>query len=181
MLDAARSLGLVVRDVHVEVARADAFLHALGSGGPADVINVTSPVPQEILRVLYRESDAVLANSGREPFGLVGLETMAAGGTAFTGNTGEDYARHLENAVVLETGDPDEAAWYVDYLADRPDEQLRIRAGGRETARRFVWDRVTDNLVGKAELLAARQGALPPLVRRRRVPSAPCAGVNAFV
>jgi hypothetical protein len=45
-------------------------------------------------------ADGVLANSGREPFGLVGLETMAAGGTAFTGNTGEEYAQHMDNAVV---------------------------------------------------------------------------------
>jgi hypothetical protein len=37
-------------------------------------------------------ADAVFANSGHEPFGLVGLETMAAGGVACTGCSGEDYA-----------------------------------------------------------------------------------------
>jgi len=31
---------------------------------------------------LYAAADAVLANSGKEPFGLVGLEVMAAGGIA---------------------------------------------------------------------------------------------------
>ena len=50
-------------------------------------------------------ADAVLANSGHEPFGLVGLEVMAAGGIAFTGSTGEDYVLSFENAIALETED----------------------------------------------------------------------------
>ena len=60
----------------------------------------------ESCRVLFRGSAAVLANSGREPFGLVGLETMAAGGVACTGCTGEDYVVPGQNALVLETTDP---------------------------------------------------------------------------
>jgi hypothetical protein len=51
--------------------------------------------------VLFSGSAAVLANSGREPFGLVGLETMAAGGVACTGSTGEDYVVPGQNALVL--------------------------------------------------------------------------------
>jgi glycosyltransferase involved in cell wall biosynthesis len=118
---------------------------------------VTSFVAPDDLRVLYGAADGVLANSGREPFGLVGLEAMAAGGTAFTGNTGEDYARHLENAVVLDTADPAEAAWYVAYLADRPEEQTRLRAEARATARRFTWERVLEQLLARVRCLTAAQ------------------------
>ena len=47
---------------------------------------------EEISRALFRVADAMLQNSGREPFGLVGLEVMAAGGLVFTGATGEESA-----------------------------------------------------------------------------------------
>ena len=118
------------------------------------MLNVTTLISADNLRVLYRAADCVLANSGREPFGLVGLEAMAAGGTAFTGNTGEEYARHLDNAVVLDTADPAEAAWYVSYLSDHPREHQRLRAKARVTARQFAWDRVLDQLLARAEALA---------------------------
>jgi glycosyltransferase involved in cell wall biosynthesis len=157
VLDHARALGLRVRDVNVATPGSEALAEALGAADNADVLNITSFVNPEDLRVLYRAADGVLANSGREPFGLVGLEAMAAGGTAFTGNTGEEYARHLENAVVLDTADPAEAAWYVAYLADRPGEQERLRTEGRATARQFTWDRVLDQLLARVRVLAAAQ------------------------
>jgi glycosyltransferase involved in cell wall biosynthesis len=158
VLDYARALGLRVRDVNVARSGIREMAEALGAAAEsADILNVTSFIPPEDLRVLYRAADGVLANSGREPFGLVGLEAMAAGGTAFTGNTGEEYARHLENAVVLDTADPAEAAWYVSYLAERPGEQERLRAEGRATARTFTWDRVLEQLLSRIKVLAAAQ------------------------
>ena len=159
VLDHARALELRVIDVNVKEPGVQHLAEALGLGAAdnADVLNVTSFIAPDDLRVLYRAADGVLANSGREPFGLVGLEAMAAGGTAFTGNTGEDYARHLENAVVLDTADPAEAAWYVAYLADRPEEQTRLRAEARSTARRFTWERVLDQLLARVRFLAAAQ------------------------
>jgi glycosyltransferase involved in cell wall biosynthesis len=157
VLDHARAIGLHVRDVKVDKPGAQELAEALGNADHADVLNVTSFIAPEDLRVLYRAADGVLANSGREPFGLVGLEAMAAGGTAFTGNTGEEYARHLENAVVLDTADPAEAAWYVAYLADRPGEQERLRTEARATARLFTWDRVLEQLLARVRVLAAAQ------------------------
>jgi glycosyltransferase involved in cell wall biosynthesis len=159
VLDHARALGLRVRDVNVAKPGVQEMAEAFGTSDcvEADVLNVTSFVTPEDLRVLYRAADGVLANSGREPFGLVGLEAMAAGGTAFTGNTGEEYARHLENAVVLDTADPAEAAWYVAYLSDRPGEQERLRTEGRATAKLFTWDRVLDQLLSRVRVLAAAQ------------------------
>jgi glycosyltransferase involved in cell wall biosynthesis len=157
VFDHARALGLSVRDVNVKERGSHHLAEALGAVDDADVLNVTSFIAPEDLRVLYRAADGVLANSGREPFGLVGLEAMAAGGTAFTGNTGEEYARHLENAVVLDTADPAEAAWYVAYLADRPSEQVRLRTEARATARHFTWDRVLDQLLARVRVLAAAQ------------------------
>ncbi len=157
VMDHARALGLSVLDVNVPQTGSQHLAEALATAEGADVVNVTSFIAPDELRVLYRAADGVLANSGREPFGLVGLEAMAAGGTAFTGNTGEEYARHLENAVVLDTADPAEAAWYVAYLADRPAEQERLRTEARATARLFTWDRVLDQLLARVRVLATAQ------------------------
>jgi glycosyltransferase involved in cell wall biosynthesis len=117
-------------------------------------------LPEEFVRVLYRASDAVLANSGHEPFGLVGLEVMGAGGTAVTGSTGEDYAVHFENAVVVDTDDPGELAGYMLYLRDHPEQVKRLQTGAAATARQFRWDEVLHNLLSKATYLAQRQGVL---------------------
>ena len=160
VLDHARALGLRVRDISVARTGVQEMACALGADDSADVLNITSFIAPEDLRVLYRAADGVLANSGREPFGLVGLEAMAAGGTAFTGNTGEEYARHLENAVVLDTADPAEAAWYVSYLADRPGAQERLRAEARKTASLFTWDRVLEQLLARIRVLAAAQDSV---------------------
>jgi glycosyltransferase involved in cell wall biosynthesis len=157
VLEHARWLGLSVQDVSVAEPGGEHLSQALAAADHADVVNITSSIAPDDLRLLYRAADGVLANSGREPFGLVGLEAMAAGGTAFTGNTGEEYARHLENAVVLDTADPAEAAWYVAYLADRPGEQERLRTEARATARLFTWDRVLDQLLARVRVLAAAQ------------------------
>lgn len=77
----------------------------------------------------------MLANSRHEPFGLVGLEAMAAGGVAVTGSTGEDYTIPLVNAIVLETVEPEEIEGYVLYLRHHPEESDRIRWAARRTAR----------------------------------------------
>jgi hypothetical protein len=103
----------------------------------------------------------VLANSGHEPFGLVGLEAMAAGGIAFTGSTGEDYAIPFVNAFVLETANPMEIVGYVMYLRDYPSEGIRMREAGRRTARYFTWEAAVQNLISKLENQARIQGLLP--------------------
>jgi glycosyltransferase involved in cell wall biosynthesis len=155
----ARSLGLRVQHVAARETDPYGFVDAFASVDSADVVNLTSALRPSCLRILYRAADGVLANSGREPFGLVGLEAMASGGTVYTGNTGEEYARHLDNAIVLDTARPDETTWYVNYLESHPIERDRLRAAARETAQQFVWDRVLDKLL--ARVLASRQIAPP--------------------
>jgi glycosyltransferase involved in cell wall biosynthesis len=112
----ARILGLDVRETSSEVGPDGDYLAALRDAMPADVVAVRFHIPLEFSRILCRAADAVLANSGHEPFGLVGLEAMAAGGVAFTGSTGEDYAISRVNAIVLETAEAREIENYVIYL-----------------------------------------------------------------
>ena len=104
----------------------------------------------EFLQILNRDekrvsaADGVLANSEREPFGLVGLEVMASGGIAYVGRTGEDYAVPLGNAVVMQSDDPRELLATHQSLRARPEIVRAIRSDGRATAKRFIWPRVLD-------------------------------------
>ncbi len=161
VMQRAHALGLKVHDVTSQGRSMDDCIAAL-KAAPADaeVLNLAFFLPEAFVRVLYRAADAVLANSGHEPFGLVGLEVMAAGGTAVTGSTGEDYAVHFENAVVIDTEDPGEIAGYLVYLRDHPEQVERLRAGAATTARQFTWTEVLHNLLGKSTYLAQRQGTL---------------------
>ena len=153
----AYNLGLQVRDVVAQRPNLEQCLDAMANAGYADVYNLRFFLPEEFVRVTYHAADATLANSGHEPFGLVGLEVMGAEGIAVTGSTGEDYAISLENAIVTETNDPDEIVGYLLYLRRHPDEQERIRKGACLTARQFLWEQVIENLVSKLEFLARKQ------------------------
>jgi glycosyltransferase involved in cell wall biosynthesis len=157
----ARSLGLRVKDVVAGEESLNGYLEAIAAASPeADLLNIKFYCPQDFLRTVYHASDAVLANSGREPFGLVGLETMAAGGIAFTGSTGEDYAVPFHNAIVLETSNSQEIVSYVTYLHRHPEEGERIREAARHTASLFTWEQVIENLVQRLEYQARSQGLL---------------------
>jgi glycosyltransferase involved in cell wall biosynthesis len=128
----------------------------------ADVVNLTSFVSDAMLRVIYSACDAVIANSGHEPFGLVGLEVMAAGGLAVTGSTGEDYAAAYRNALVLETADPIELVTALNLLKQRPQLAVDIRRRGRVTARQYTWEKVINQLLLRVEFAAAQQAVRLP-------------------
>ena len=161
VLNHARHQGLVVIDAATppDVAGLAALLRA---NAEADVINLTTFVSDELLAVIYPACDAVLANSGHEPFGLVGLEVMAAGGLAVTGSTGEDYAQAYRNALVVETNDPVELVTELMLLKERPNLAARMRKRGRTTAREYIWEKVIDQLLLRVEFAAALQAVKQP-------------------
>lgn len=150
----------------------------------ADVINITSYVNDLMLGVIYSASDAVLANSGHEPFGLVGLEVMAAGGLAVTGSTGEDYADAYRNALVLETDDAIELVTGLNLIKERPRLAAALRRRGRVTARAYTWEKVLAQLLLRIEYAAAQQAVRlpnaraesPSPARRPRRPAEPARG-----
>ena len=131
---------------------------ALGAAPEAAVLDLRFFVPDEILPVFYAAADGTLANSGYEPFGLVGLEAMAAGGIAYVGSTGEDYARPLQNCVVLDdAADPDEIVRFALQLKDDEKLNASIRAGARRAAELFTWEAVTPIFLTRMRHLAAGQ------------------------
>jgi glycosyltransferase involved in cell wall biosynthesis len=125
-----------------------------------EVINLRFGVKTILARKLFAASDAVLANSVYEPFGLVGLEAMAAGGMIYTGGTGEDYAVDGRNAVVLETLAPEEIVGRWEEFESAPARAVRIRRAARQTAKDYSWQRVCAVLLERVAVQAARQGAI---------------------
>ena len=147
VLRSARYLGLRVVERGWCGEGAQGFLEAMGELGDADVVNLVSRVEPEARRALFRASNTVLANSGHEPFGLVGLETMAAGGIACTGCSGEEYAVAGQNALVLQTAEPREFMGLYRWLSAHPQEARALRRAGRSTARRYAWPEVLERVL----------------------------------
>ena len=129
------------------------MLRALQGVHDADIVLLTSHVDATARRLLFHAAAAVLANSGHEPFGLVGLEAMAAAGIACTGFSGEDYVVPGHNAIVLQTSEPAEAVRSIERLRARPREERAMRKAAARTARKFAWQSVIErNLLPQLEL-----------------------------
>jgi glycosyltransferase involved in cell wall biosynthesis len=139
VLTAAAAAGLRVVERLLPQPGVQGLLQVLDGLEGADLISVRSPLDGASCRVLFQGADAVLASSGHEPFGLVGLETMAAGGVACTGGSGEEYAVPGYNALVLETEDPQEFLGLFAALRAHPAQDHALRQAGWLTARQYGW------------------------------------------
>lgn len=137
MQEAAR-LGLTVAQVHAPESIAG-LMQITSDLANVDILELTTPLNAACRRALFKAADVVLANSAHEPFGFTGLEAMASGALTATGNTGEDYAIHGHNALVLQTGDPEEFLQQYAPLRANQDEALALRSAGEATARRYQW------------------------------------------
>jgi glycosyltransferase involved in cell wall biosynthesis len=147
VLRAAAARGLRVVERQQVAVGVSGFLDALHAPADVDMINLRSPVDPACRRVLLRAAAGVLANSRHEPFGLVGLEAMAAGGLACTGYSGEDYVVPGRNAIVLQTENPHEFVGVMRRLRANPGEERELRRAGQQTAKEYAWQKVLDRVL----------------------------------
>lgn len=134
------------------------LIRAMDGLDQVDIVSLRSYIDVEARRLLLQGSTAVLANSGHEPFGLVGLETMAVGGLACTGCSGEDYAIPGYNALVLETDDPQEFIGLYSQLRMNPSQERAMRRAGCQTAKHYTWSQIVRRiLVPRLQLTGAGQ------------------------
>ncbi|HEY9286461.1 MAG TPA: glycosyltransferase family 4 protein [Candidatus Dormibacteraeota bacterium] len=162
VLALAAQLGLKVVPLANRIEDVPGLVRTLKDNPDADIWNITSFLPDDLLPVLYASATATLANSGHEPFGLVGLEAMASGGVAFVGATGEEYAEPFKNAIVIETEDAAEIVAYVNHLAEHPEYARNLRIAAQRTARDYTWQRIIDILLQRLEFVALKQGLKLP-------------------
>jgi glycosyltransferase involved in cell wall biosynthesis len=170
VLASAERGGLQVSFAHWMGEDPQALTEALRPAVTADMVVLESYLSVAQSRLLFHGADIVLANSGLEPFGLVGLETMAAGGVAFVGCTGEDYATPGHDAISLQTSEPREIVYRAMELRRSPSEGARLRSAAKRSAMRYTWKSViARNLIPLLEELGAplisgapRAEAAPP-------------------
>ena len=170
----AKSLDLKVKDVYLagdieeHYRRAlvdedfDAYFEALSQIDDADIVNLQFPIPSPFLQIIYRASNIVIANSIHEPFGLVPLEAMAAGAVVMCGSSGEDYAIHMYNAIVLDTYAPEEILFYIEMLRDNRSKYKAISVAAQQTAERWSWENVISILLSKLEFQGYMQQIATP-------------------
>jgi len=161
VLQHARKLGLLVKDVEGRPETWGEALDAIQSVGPAEIYNLRFSLSQSMLHVFYAAADFVLANSKHEPFGLVGLEAMAAGGVVLTGPTGETYSSDGEGAIALDTDQPGEIVLTVENLCNHPEKAWEIRQAAPTVAARYIWENVIGVLFEKIILAARYQNTEP--------------------
>jgi glycosyltransferase involved in cell wall biosynthesis len=147
VLGAAARSGLRVTERAFLEPGTHGLLKAVENLEDSDVVSLRSPITLPPRRVLFHASSAVLANSAHEPFGLVGLETMAVGGVACTGCSGEDYAVPGYNALVLETNDPREFTALFSELHASPLRERGLRRAGSATAKYYMWSEIIQHLL----------------------------------
>jgi glycosyltransferase involved in cell wall biosynthesis len=139
-----RANGLTIERSALPSTAAPADLAGAIAASTADVVFLDFFISERTLRALYAAADGVLANSEKEPFGLVGLEVMACGGIAYVGRTGEDYAVPFGNSVVVQSDDPRELMTTHGTLRADAKLALSLRADGLVTAQRFAWPRILE-------------------------------------
>jgi glycosyltransferase involved in cell wall biosynthesis len=155
VMQRARDRGLTIVELALEECEPPQLATALERTRDADLLDLRSFVPDRTLYALYGAAEAVLANSGKEPFGLVGLEVMAMRGIPVCGSTGEEYARPFDNAIVCDTDDPRELAGYLRLLFADPRLARRIRKSAKQTAKTYTWPIVLETLAAKVQVLTS--------------------------
>ncbi len=162
VMHAAAAAGLHVEERTAPDAGGGGLLEVVKRTRNIDVLSLRSYLNPAARRVLYRGSAAVLTNSRHEPFGLVGLEAMAARGVACTWCSGEDYAAPGQNALVLETDDPQEFVGLFRALRANPGQERALRQAGRLTAKRYAWPQIIQGiLLPRLRMLADHNPLLP--------------------
>ncbi len=125
-------------------------------------------VSDDELAQLYRTADVfVTPATGRESFGIVLLEAMAAG-TPIVCSDIHGYkgvVRRGEQALLVPPRDPEALAGAIARLLGDPDLRARMSAAGRARAQEFSWERVTakvEEYYGFVIRRLAAAGQLPP-------------------
>ena len=101
----------------------------------------------EALARFYSSGHILFMNSWFESFPLPPLEAMACGTAVITIPVGtDDYALNHENSLVVPSKSPGELAEAILKLIEDPKLASRLAESGIQTARRFTWDKATDNM-----------------------------------
>jgi len=97
-------------------------------------------ISDEELKELYGKSTAFLFAGLDEDFGIVPLESMSAGKPVISVNEGglKEYILHGENGILV--SNPDEMAYYMNFIKNRPFLYDEMSKKAQETAKQYDWN-----------------------------------------
>ena len=117
--------------------------------GIAGLVRFLPPMPADDLARVYRAADVVAVPSHNESFGLVALEAQACGTPVVAARVGGLPVAVADDVSGLLVSGHEPAGW-ASALADvalRPNVRARLSVGAVVHARRFSWERTTDELL----------------------------------
>jgi D-inositol-3-phosphate glycosyltransferase len=117
--------------------------------GLLDIVEFRAPAPREVVADYYRAADLTVVPSYNESFGLVALESQAAGTPVVAAAVG-GLPTAVANGVSGVLVDGHEPAMWAKVLGDllhAPQLRRRLAMGARPHAERFSWDRTADGLL----------------------------------
>jgi D-inositol-3-phosphate glycosyltransferase len=117
--------------------------------GITGLVRFLPPMPADELARVYRAADVVAVPSHNESFGLVALEAQACGTPVVAARVGGLPVAVADDVSGLLVPGHEPAAWAsaLAEVALRPDVRARLSVGAVEHARRFSWERTTDELL----------------------------------
>jgi phosphatidylinositol alpha-mannosyltransferase len=133
---------------------------------------------------LFRTADVFVSPAtGRESFGIVLLEAMAAGAPVVASDIHgyKGVVRRGREALLVEPREPKELARAIGRLVNDRELAARMSTAGRRRAEEFSWPRVTakvDDYYGFVIRRLAATGSLPPHFTAD-VPPSPRGGASA--
>ncbi len=145
-------------------------LHALREElGIQEMVTFLGAQNQEILPYYYSAADIVVMPSHYESFGMVALESLASGTPVIASNVGG--LRHIvadgKSGFLVPPRSPETVANRIRDLMNNPALRRQMGENGVQTAQRFSWSAITNNVESVyEELIHARTySALPQRVR----------------
>lgn len=116
--------------------------------GIDDRVSFAGYLPDDTLRERYRRAAITVVPSVYEPFGLVALESMAAGTPVVAFEMGgiPEFVDHDEEGLLVPPGDVDALAAAVDALLANETKREQLGSLARERAEQFDWSFVVDEL-----------------------------------
>jgi glycogen synthase len=113
--------------------------------GVSDIVTLMGYVSDPELRELIHQSSCVVIPSLYEPFGVVGLEALAAGAALIVANTGglAELAGGTGAALLFEPGNTVELADRIEELVTSPELALQLRARAAELLEAsYTWEAI---------------------------------------
>ncbi len=116
----------------------------------SDWISIVGPVSEEQLLDSYSESSVFVFPSYEESFGIAALEAMASGRAVLATHAGGVGSMMVDghNCILVEEGNVNELASSLASLFLNKDLRNRLARSGRETASRYGWGSIAEEMVG---------------------------------